>query len=280
MPYVDGPPPAGEVATPQGFINPRTDPEFYQDADNLGFSLARFKINKKSFTRPLATVKKNALVSAGIVASFIPIPGVGMLAPKLLGLVKGAGGALVNKVTGGSVQRVSTATIDKAGPQVSTTPSADSGSGGVIQRLSTATQIMDIAGQIKSAAGGAAGAVAKAADIAGAISAAATDLATGGDAAGAAQAAEIARQIAALASKGQATAENVAGVIQQGGAAVQGAAAGAIANVAADNAASGFGDFMKSTTGKVALAGVVVGGGWLLAKHDNGRGRGSSRHWD
>jgi hypothetical protein len=61
--------------------------------DGLGFSLARFKINKKSITRPLASVKKNIKPILATALAFVPLPG-GSLASRALS----AGKAVVNDV--------------------------------------------------------------------------------------------------------------------------------------------------------------------------------------
>lgn len=280
--YVLGPPPAGEIATPQGYINPRTDPEFYQDSDNLGFSLARFKINTKSITRPLATVKKNALPILGAAALFAPIPGVGMLAPKILGAAKGLVGGIVNKVTGGgssapppsaagTIQRLATTTANVdlmpvQKPPLFTMP---------VQRVASSTaDLLKLAGGANTVAGRIAAGVAKAGDVAGALAKAASDVGAAGDQIGSKQLADAAARIAELARTGQDSAANVASVIQQGGAAVQGAMTGAVAGATAGVAAQGVSEFLATTPGKVSIAAVALGGGYLLLHRGGGGGHG------
>jgi hypothetical protein len=70
MSYVRGPEPTENILQRS---TSQVAPQFYSDPDNLGFSLARFKVNKKSFTRPLATVA-DFLAYAKELYGFVPTP--------------------------------------------------------------------------------------------------------------------------------------------------------------------------------------------------------------
>lgn len=295
--YVNGPPEEAQPALPARELDPRFDPAFYQDYDNLGFSFKSIAKAVKKVASPIQKVAGKVvnpvLKVAGKVAAPLTSIGAGIL--KNVpggGLIVGAVSGVKNLVTGNranNLQRIASNTIKAAGPVVSALPitapqavimspvlpTQDSPAAIVKRQKSFGQRVLDAGSRLRTNAGIAATAVSKVSDQAGAIAAAADSAAQAGDQVGAKRLAETARRLKALAESGQASAAQVAQVIQQGGAAAQGAAAGAVAGAGAEQASQGISDFLGTTAGKLTAAGVVAAGFLLL--RGGGSGGGSRR---
>lgn len=296
--YVSGPPTESQQALRSGELDPRFDPTFYQDYDNLGFSFKSIAKAVKKVASPIQKVVGKVTAPVIKVAAKVAAPVTSIGAGILRnvpggGLIVGAVSGVKNLVTGNkanNLQRIATSTIKQAAPLVYATPVSSppavimapvlptqDSPAAVVQRQkkSIGQRILGAGSRLKTNAGIAATAVSKVADQAGAIAAAADSAATAGDQVGARRLRDTALRLKALAESGQATAQQVASVIQQGGAAAQGAAAGAVAGAGAEQASQGISDFLGTTTGKLTAAGLVAAG--LLLVRGGGSGGGGSR---
>lgn len=297
--YVDGPERTDTPAPDYRRLDPRFDPNLYQDYDNLGFSFKSIAKAVKKVASPIQKVAGKVvnpvLKVAGKVAAPLTSIGAGILRNVPGGgFLVGAVTGVKNLVTGNkanNLQRIATNTIKAAGPVVSALPisappavimspvlpTQDSPAAIIKRQKSFGQRILDAGSRLKTNAGIAATAVSKVADQAGAIAAAADSAAQAGDQVGAKRLRDTAARLAQLARSGQATASEVASVIQQGGAAAQGAAAGAVAGAGAEQASQGISDFLGTTAGKLTAAGLVAGGFLLLRGHGGNSGGGSRR---
>lgn len=281
-----------------GYINPRIDPAYYSDADNLGFSFKSIAKAVKKVASPVqklaGKVTKPVLKVAGKVAAPLTSIGAGILrnvpgGGLLVGAVSGVKNLVTGNKAAGTIQRFASKTLPAVtatpftyGPESKAMPTVQ------VTRPSIGTQLQrfkaDPAGTIMRAgarlnrqAQGVAGKVATTADKAAAVASAAEAAGEAGDTLGARRLAQTARRLAELARAGQDTAQNVASAIQTGGAAAEGAATGAVAGAAADQAGQGIAGFLSTTTGKVTAGAAVVGLGLLLTR--GGARGGSVQQW-